>query len=169
MEMEIKAKVSDFDGIKDILRDIGAEYTGKKEQRDIYFNHPCRDFAETDEAVRVRIEDHAYITYKGPKIDEKTKSREEVELRVEDEKKAAEFLKKLGFRKAGEVKKIRETYSYHNIEISLDTVEGLGLFVEIEIQGSEKDVEKLFEMGEKLGLEEYVRDSYLELLLKLKN
>ena len=68
---------------------------------DRYFNHPARDFAETDEALRIRrIGPVNRITYKGPRVDTVTKTRQELELPlVEGEKSAADWitlLEKLG-------------------------------------------------------------------------
>ena len=42
---------------------------------------PCRDFAQTDEALRIRtVGDTSFVTYKGPKLDATTKTRRELEL-----------------------------------------------------------------------------------------
>jgi adenylate cyclase class 2 len=41
------------------------------------------------------------------------------------------------------VKKTREHYSYNGFIVTLDSVEGLGSYVEIEIQGTEDDIDPL--------------------------
>ena len=52
-------------------------------QSDLYFQHPCRDFRQTHEALRLRkTDDGVRITYKGPIIDSRTKMRRELELPV---------------------------------------------------------------------------------------
>src|SRR5688572_28544694 len=39
-------------------------------QSDEYFAHPARDFAKTDEALRIRTSGgKSFVTYKGPKLD----------------------------------------------------------------------------------------------------
>ena len=168
MEVEIKAKIGNPDEIRRILKDMGVRFEGEVHQKDFYFNHPCRDFASTDEALRIRISGDIRITYKGPKVDSETKSREEIEFGVESYEKAVEMLKRLGFVEAGIVEKIREIYSLNDVEISIDDVLGLGYFVELEIQGenTEENRERLFSLGKELGLDEYMRESYLELILK---
>ena len=50
------------------------------EQVDTYFSHPARDFAATDEALRIRsIDQENFVTYKGPKLDATTKTRREID------------------------------------------------------------------------------------------
>lgn len=50
-------------------------------ERDIFFQHVNRDFTQTDECLRLRIrKGDLSITYKGPKLDQETKSREEIEI-----------------------------------------------------------------------------------------
>lgn len=54
IEVEVKARVRDRDELVEKLRSLGAEMTRRDEQRDTYFNSPHRDFARTDEALRIR-------------------------------------------------------------------------------------------------------------------
>ncbi len=167
MEIEIKARAPI--GIRETLRNLGAAPSVKVIQRDVYFNHPQRDFEETDEALRIRYEDgRTFMTYKGPKVDKKTKTREEIEFSIDDGRKAESMLEKLGFRRSVEVSKRRETYILEGIRICLDDVEKLGFFVEIETEGydTEENRKKLFEIGDRLGLKNYIRKSYLEMILK---
>ncbi len=169
MEIEIKSRVRDFALIKRRLSGLGAEYLGEVNQKDIYFNHPSRDFESTDEALRIRYSDErTFMAYKGPKLDKKTKSREEIELEISDGEKAEKILERLGFRKAGTVSKVRERYLLDNTEIAMDDVHGLGLFVELEIIGryTKENIGKLFDTAQKLGLDEFIQESYLELLSK---
>lgn len=53
-EVEQKFHVSDQTAIHAKLREFGASFTEPIEQIDWYFNHPARDFAQTDEAFRLR-------------------------------------------------------------------------------------------------------------------
>ena len=63
----------------------GAVARPAREDTDHYFNAPDRDFAQTDEAFRLRrIGTGELLTYKGPKRDADTKTRTEVELRLAD-------------------------------------------------------------------------------------
>src|SRR5262249_34999461 len=147
-------------------------------QLDRYFNHPSRDFAQTDEALRLRqVGQSNFITYKGPKLDATTKTRREIELPLPagDEmlKHYAELLTALGFRPVAEVHKTRRqvhlAWQGREIEIALDNVTGLGDFIELELSTDETDIESakgaIASLAAELGLTDSERRSYLELLL----
>ena len=180
IEVEVKAKIKSFDEMRKRLDDINAVKVKTEHQEDRYFNSPVRDFAQTDEALRIRQtksdEKHnLFITYKGPKIDAKSKTREEVEMGIEDADKASKIFENLGFKEVRTVVKDREYYKYENYEISLDNVHGLDPYMEIEISLEDnsdysKAQESIFELFEKLGITDgFERTSYLELLEELDN
>jgi adenylate cyclase class 2 len=171
IEVEVKVRAS-LGGIEERLAELGAERVTEKDQADTYFAAPHRDFAETDEALRVRRENgDAYVTYKGPKRDTETKTREEHETTVGDAETASAVFESLGFEEFGTVEKYRRVYSFDGTTVTLDDVEGLGEFVEVEVERSEKDDadearDAVFGVLERLGLDidDSVTDSYLELL-----
>lgn len=166
LEVEIKAKI-EIEPIKKRLAELGAEFINRTHQKDVYFRHPCRDFKKTDEALRVRnVKDKYFLTYKGSKLDPETKTRKEIQIRIE--KGIFNFLKSLGFSAAGEVEKWRSFYQWKDLKIYLDEVKELGNFLELE-GTSWKDKEKMFEILEKLGIEKrnLTRKSYFELLEEL--
>ena len=180
IEVEVKAKIRSFDEMRKRLDEINAVKVKTEHQEDRYFNSPVRDFAQTDEALRIREtksdEKHnLFITYKGPKIDSKSKTREEVEMEIEDAEKASKIFENLGFKEVRTVVKDREYYKYENYEISLDNVHGLEPYMEIEISLEDnsdysKAQESIFELFEKLGITDgFERTSYLELLEELDN
>src|SRR5207253_2313519 len=82
-EVEQKVRFSDLRAIDEKLRQLGAAEGPAIVQIDCYFRHPSRDFAQTDEALRIRtVGNEHWITYKGPKIDLETKTRRELELPI---------------------------------------------------------------------------------------
>ena len=171
MEVEIKIPLSDSEvkRVKEILDSIG-QFIEKKVEKDTYFNHPCRDFMKTDEALRVRkARDSIRLTYKGPKIDQETKTREEIDLEVSHEDIEL-LLKKLGFKVAGYVEKVREIYSVDEAIICVDDVSGLGKFIEVEIYSDnlENAKSRIFEILTRLGLDrnKSIRKSYLEMVFE---
>ena len=89
---------------------------------------------------------------------------------IEDSEKCAGIFEAIGFKKVRAVRKDRQYFTYENFEISLDDVEGLDPYMEIEIaleDGSDyNDAQKsIFELFEKLGITDgFERTSYLELL-----
>ena len=173
MEVEVKYSISDSNSIERKLKELGAVFVNEEIEEDYYFQHPCRDFMETDEALRIRkTHDLVELTYKGPKVSIKTKSRVEVNVRVDDANKARDILERLGFKVVYVVRKNRKKYRLgDNISISLDNVEGLGSFIEIELIAKEKDwgraEEKIMGLARTLGLKgKPIIKSYLELLLE---
>lgn len=166
MEIEIKCYCDDADNVKSLLKDIGAEFIENRNESDIYFNHPARNFGDTDEALRLRtVNNKCKITYKGPKVSKITKARVEHETEAGDFESMKNILLSLGFSESGSIEKVRDVFSYNGTEISIDYVAGLGTFVEIEKIGELKDeIEKeLFDTASKLGLTKFERRSYLEL------
>ncbi|NIO39590.1 MAG: class IV adenylate cyclase, partial [Burkholderiales bacterium] len=76
-----KFRVHDDRSLRKSLRELGARLVSTFDQRDQYMLHPSRDFRETDEAFRIRVEgESATLTYKGPKMDRQTKTRPEIEV-----------------------------------------------------------------------------------------
>ncbi len=168
LEIEIKARVQSLEAVEAELREKGARYLGEEEQVDAYFNHPCRDFAQTDEALRLRrAGGRVMLTYKGRKLDAVTKTREEVSLAVESYEAARQILAKLGFVEVAKVRKLRRRYSLGEYLVELDFVADLGSFVEVEKKGETYSPEELLEFLASLGIgrDAVERRSYLELLL----
>lgn len=166
LEIEVKSYCDDADKVKKLLAGSGASFIETRTERDLYFNHPSRDFAETDEALRLReVNSKCRITYKGPKLSKATKARVEHETEAGDYNTMRNILLSLGFVESGIVEKERHVYSLDGMEITIDHVMGLGTFVEIEKKGKlEDNIEKeLFDAAAKLGLNRFERRSYLEL------
>lgn len=174
MEVEVKVKISEEEmkRLKDILEEKcrGME---ELEMEDIYFSHPCYDFKERDEALRLRVErrgrgERAELTFKGRRIEERgVKAREEINADVPDWKKMLSILESLGFRKFATVKKVRTDFDCSSFKVSLDRVEGLGTFAEIEGKegcGAECVEEALMSLGVRGEVE---KKTYLELILSL--
>ena len=174
--MKVRA---DHDAVRDHLEALEAEPLGSVTQTDTYYDAPHRDFAETDEALRVRHEDpatgpaHAALTYKGPLVEADSKTRSEAETEVGDEAAVREILVGVGFEPAATVEKERERYRLADCVVTLDAVTGLGEFVEVEFveavaeAGLEDARGEVFAAVEALGLDpaRQVRTSYLGLLL----
>ena len=137
IEVEVKAHATNLDDIEEKVIEIGASRVKEEYQEDLYFNAPHRDFAQTDEALRIRKtksenSEETYITYKGPKMDKISKTRKEIEVAVEDPSNMAEILENLSFRAVAMVRKNRTIYTLGELIITLDQVHGVGDFLEIE-------------------------------------
>ena len=178
-EVEQKFRIENQSAVRQKLRALGGELDDPVIQADQYFAHPVRDFASTDEALRIRrAGPDNWVTYKGPKIDLTSKTREEIELALpRGDDGAARFgvlLRALGFQPVATVTKQRRhtTFQWHErrCEAAVDTVEGLGDFVELEFSATQDDLDQtrksLQALVEHLGLEGSERRSYLELQLE---
>jgi adenylate cyclase class 2 len=168
MEVEIKSKINNIADMEEKLRSMGAIFVKDVVEVDEYFNHPCRDFAGTDEALRIRSD--GTMTYKGPKVDEDTKSREEIEVKIENLEGMRSLLIALGFKPVAKVIKRRKYYRMGEITITLDDVEDVGTFIEVECLGDYGYCKKkVLELAKFLKLNKFIRESYLEMLLEGKN
>jgi len=176
-EVEQKFPLDDAAELERRLTKRKARFRPTIEQVDIYFSHPSRDFAETDEALRIRrVGDDHWITYKGPKLGRITKTRRELELPVGSGNARGEpfveLLTCLGFRPVREVRKRRRPFQLvwqsWQIEGAIDDVEGLGAFAELELCVASAQVEPaqdaIIGLSRELGLTRIERRSYLELL-----
>jgi len=178
LEVEMKFPVANFGHVERRLAAWGAAAEAPRVDVDQYFNAPDRDFARTDEALRLRrIGAANFVTYKGPKRDTQTKTRTEIEVGLASGDQAAEdfarLVTHLGFRPVAVVRKQRRVFHLLRdgfaLEICLDEVADLGCFVEVEILAKEEALEGargvLLQAAADLGLSASERRSYLELLL----
>lgn len=178
LEVELKYRVPDWAAVVAKLDTWAAVAAPPRKDTDHYFNAPDRDFAQTDEAVRIRrIGQTNHLTYKGPKVDSATKSRPEIELRLSDgpttAADAVRFLTALGYRPVAVVTKTRQVYAFDRdgfrVEACLDDVGAVGRYVELEIQAPPDVFEAakatLLAAAADLGLTDPERRSYLRLLL----
>ncbi|MFD1571537.1 class IV adenylate cyclase [Halorubrum laminariae] len=187
-EVEIKVP-ADADTVRERLRRLDAERVDARRQRDVYYDAPDRDFAETDEALRLRREmpisatasgsdrgrdgdETAKLTYKGPLVDEGSKTRVEHETGVGDDEAATGIFAGLGFEPAATVEKRREFWRYEGHTVTLDRVDGLGEFVEVEREVDDRSAvaparDAALDVLAALGLDgtDQIRTSYLDLLL----
>ena len=191
IEVEIKARITNPNELKNRFEKLNGMYKLSLYHEDTYFNMPkgLRDFKKTDEALRIRksvefqknINDsekivNYFITYKGEKIDTSTKSRKELEVKLNDGIQMREILKSLGFKEIFTVKKERELFEfkYKNIKLEalIDYIPILKeYYMEVEITTETIDKlnetrEILFEFLSNIDIkrEESIRKSYLELI-----
>jgi adenylate cyclase, class 2 len=178
LEVEMKFPVADFAPLERKLAAWAASPLKSRREEDHYFNAPDRDFAQTDEALRLRrVASTNSLTYKGPKLDSQTKTRTEIEVPLARGEEVLEamiqLLTNLGYHSVAVVQKIRRVFRTNkegfDLEICLDEVTNVGRFVELEILTAEERVDEarkvLQAAAAELGLTASERRSYLELLL----
>jgi adenylate cyclase class 2 len=178
LEIEMKFPVADFAPIRATLQAWDALPDPPIQESDHYFNAPDRDFARTDEALRVRrIGPRNRVTYKGARQPGPAKTRTEIEVGLaEGDKPADDFcrlLTHLGYRPVAVVRKERIVYHLERggfaLEVCLDNVSDVGRYAEVEIMAAPADLERARSVVEavaaELGLKDSERRSYLEMLL----
>lgn len=174
IEIEVKAHVDDARKMERAIIALGATPIGIQGQADTYYNALHRNFEKTDEALRIRVEDgDAFLTYKGPKIDKVSKTRQEFQTVINEPETMGNILSSLGFFPVATVTKRRKNYRLGDFFISLDEVRNLGNFIEIEIsvkdsKNYQEKVESIFKFIEKLGInrDDTIRSSYFEMILE---
>jgi adenylate cyclase class 2 len=178
-EVEQKYRLADRAAVESELASLSATWQSPQRQVDLYFAHPSREFAKTDEALRIRtIGDEAFVTYKGPKVGKIAKTRQELELPLGDAQSGARqfalLLEALGFKRVAEVAKTRTpgTLDWQGapIDVALDEIAGIGRFLEIEtITGDDqRDAAemRIQSLAQRLGLTQQEKRSYLGLVLE---
>ncbi|GIW78315.1 MAG: adenylyl cyclase [Gemmatales bacterium] len=178
LEIEMKFPVEALPSVREKLLSLTADPPVKRREEDQYFNASDRDFADTDEALRLRrIGSANFATYKGPRAAGDTKTRTEIEVCLREGDETAiqfeKFLRCLGFRPVAKLQKDREIFHLERggfrIEACLDCVAGVGNFVELEILAPEEQYQAarrvLLSLADEIGLKNPVTLSYLEMLL----
>ncbi|HYO09723.1 MAG TPA: class IV adenylate cyclase [Tepidisphaeraceae bacterium] len=155
VEIEIKLKVDDLAPIREKLKSLSAKRVGEVAETNIFFDTPDRALLASDRGLRLRRSrdlvtnrETLAVTFKGPRAEGPVKRREEIELTVDSASSAIDLLARLGFARNLGFEKQRETWTLERATIELDTLPGLGSFVEIE---STSDAEVMRLCG-KLGL-----------------
>ena len=180
LEAECKYRVDRLDETRSGLEMIEAQFVRRESHCDTYLRHPSRDFRATDEALRIReVDGKPFITYKGKRREGPIKIRPEIELPLV-ETTVPDWLaiwSHLGFSVASQVKKTRDVYflefKSRPTHVTLDHVESLGYFVEIEqslhhpseISAAQPDIQ---ELAAQLKLAQVEPRSYLGMLLSLR-
>ena len=186
-EVEIKFRVEEVAKLEQRLRQFGGTEFGEQVvESDFFFQHPCRNFVQTDECLRLRnrvlpddTSEHS-LTYKGPKIDALTKTRQEIEISVTEPERWESLLIALGFCKSATVRKFRRrqelVVNHLHIGIALDILPALPessrTFVEIETLATEGELGEcrsmLISLADQLTLGEPIRDSYLKMVTSVQ-
>jgi adenylate cyclase len=161
--IELKVRCGDLDGVRRRALAIGATDAGGMEQRDTFF--PARDGRLKLRELDGRGE---LIAYQRPDTAAAKASR----YRIFATDRASDLARtlELALGTCGLVRKTRALLLYRHTRIHLDTVDGLGTFVELETvltdQGEAHARTELDEIAAALGLDRMVpvRGAYIDLL-----
>lgn len=155
IEMEIKIKLTkdEYNNLNKMMKSKG-KLLLESNQQDIYYQSNYMN-SIINKSLRLRLSGNKNIlTYKSYN---NQMYCEEYEVEIDNSNNLKKIFDFIGLKKITEVKKERNIYSYQDkYEISLDKVNGLGYFIEIEVKGTIKDYLKeynnLLIVSKKLGL-----------------
>jgi adenylate cyclase, class 2 len=137
IEVEVRAKVENFDDIRKNLEELGAKQVNKIHQVDRTFGHSMfldesHQIFEGGFSARVRqVDDKTKIDWK--EIRREKKHGMQLSAPVTNIEMGVEFLQKMGWEEAFVVDKVRELHEFENFKICLDEIKRLGTFIEVEI------------------------------------
>jgi adenylate cyclase class 2 len=139
VEIEAKMKVADLKAIAQTLKKVGAKRKGSEYETNIFFDTEKDSLKKAGKGLRLRIAKNLstqktryIITFKGPLQKGKLKTRQEIEMNVEDADAAINLFAALGFERKLSFEKRRETWNFQHCEVVLDELPLLGTYVEIE-------------------------------------
>jgi len=168
MEIEMRVKVDNFDGVIKKITQMGAVLVKEQRQIDVYYGETSLyDKLGYSFMLRVRREGvKSFLTYKGAKL-KIDGVWEEYETEISDPEAVVEMLVSSGFDKIIEVSKIRKEYKLEKFSICLDKIENLGSFVEIEEVGEGVSQENVYNLIKEIGLDSarVIKKGYIALLL----
>ena len=166
-EIEVKFYLQDLAAFRQRLLSAGAFLTQPRvKEINLRFDTPQKDLSQKAQVLRLRQDEAAHLTFKGPgALEGGVLSRQEIEFEVSDFAAARRFLEALGYRVFTTYEKIRENFTLAGVQVSLDEMP-FGNFTELE----GPTPEAIRKLAESLGLawERRIAMSYLELFARLK-
>jgi adenylate cyclase class 2 len=166
-EIEVKFHVRSLEAIRQRLEQTGAELIQARQyEHNLRFDTADGQLGRNLQALRLRQDDAARMTYKGPPMmNEGARLRQELEVVVSDFDTARSLLEALGYQVVVRYEKYRATYTLGEALVTLDEMP-FGRFVEIEAP----DGRRVQQAAQQLGLRWEVRslDSYLVLFERLR-
>ena len=156
LEIEIKLKIDHLAPVRDRLVQLGATRIGERLETNIFFDTTDRSLLAADCGLRLRRHhdiqtgaEKLIVTFKGPRSEGPIKTREEIEVCVDNLDSTMELLERLGYKSSLSFEKRRETWKLDKCLVELDTMPELGSFVEIECPAQNE----VLKIRQKLGLD----------------
>lgn len=165
-EIEVKVEIASFRSFRKRLREAGFRVKHRRVfERNVIFETVPPTLRPSGQIVRLReAGGRCILTYKGPAIVSRHKSREEVEFQASDAEAAFTFLTRLGYKPQFIYEKYRTEYA-QGVEEGVVTVDETPIGIYAELEGTEKWIDST---AKTLGLADtdYITASYGALYLK---
>jgi adenylate cyclase class 2 len=183
-EIEVKAKLRDKEKVLEYLKNIGVEFSEKKYQKDIIFwpndLKVMKEHKLGRNFMRIREQESGGIkkiifTLKQPQTNQTDCKEYELEIKEKDIQELKSIILTLGYYEFLIIEKNRTTAKNKDVEICIDDVLNLGLYIELEKFGPASEAEKiqkeLYSLLETFGInkEDYIYDGYDILAYNAKN
>lgn len=145
IEIEIQVNIENSAPLSDFLKSQGV-FVHEVHQIDEYFSSALDSFLAVrpiSRWLRIRqTEKGNSFNFKNWHFDADGKSNycDEFETKIEDIEATRKILAALNFNSIVVVDKLRKIFTYENYEIAIDSVKGLGDFVEIEYIGNDETI-----------------------------
>ncbi|HAO19067.1 MAG: hypothetical protein BWK80_51650 [Desulfobacteraceae bacterium IS3] len=166
LEIEVKFYLPDKDAVKARILDLGAVSQGRHFENNICFDDADKRLMNGGSLLRLRQDSRAILTLKSaPKVrDTQFKVFRELEVEVGNFEDMKRILEALGFFPQLVYEKWRETFTFNNCDLCLDTMP-YGDFLEIE--GGRDEIRQIADV---LGLkwEKRIVRGYLFIFAKLR-
>jgi adenylate cyclase class 2 len=166
-ELEVKFFVRDLRLLEQRLIRLQADLVQPRTHEiNLRFDTPGGELAKGFQVLRLRQDNAARLTYKGPARSEGgVRVRQEIEFVVSDFEAARAFLEALGYQVAMVYEKYRSVYDIGLVHVTLDVLP-YGDFIEIE----GPDPESIRAVNDRLGLDWDTRmpESYVMLFDRLR-
>jgi len=181
IEVEITFPLHNSDEVIKKLKDLGLSEEKEEYQKDTYYIPAHNNFLDqkpVSDWLRIRETNNgASVNFKHwhNQGNSQAVSCDEFESRIDNVSALKNIFKQLDIKEIVVVEKKRRTWNYMNIEIALDEVTDLGIFIELEAKGDFNSIEDakkhlyntLEELGARIGKQDY--RGYPYLLLEKKD
>lgn len=138
-EIELKAWVDDEDGVRRRLGEIG-RFVGAETKEDVYLASAPGPSGEERPRIRLRSDAHGHeITVKAKRIERGVETSREITVAIDDPAAFLDLAAEIGYRPILRKRKRSEVWEVDGVRAELNRVDGLGTFLEIEVQRPSPD------------------------------
>lgn len=175
MEIELRAKILDTQLLEDKLKQLPNIVEKKSDERqvDLYFKHESEENEKMIIRIRKNYENNkALLTFKSKSRSSDDIAWQDFDTPITDPDKLEDLLINSGYVYFCLIDKVRQSFRYQDFEINIDNIRDLGIFIEIEKNGKENEVEiirkQIIELLDLLGVSEdnIINQGYVQLVLK---
>lgn len=136
MEVEIRAQIQDVELLKSNLEKLEGveEKSSPQRQVDIYLKHEKDEERKTVLRIRKDYEsEEALLTFKAKNpVGYSDTAWQDFDTPIKEPDKLEKLLTKNGYVYVCLIDKVRQSFSFKDMEINIDNIRDLGVFVEIE-------------------------------------